>query len=95
MPLKFTKPNFTPSGGFSVSSKIEGVWSSSEIQTTCRVKIENDSSIIVYFNESKFVFIPTGEHTFSLKEMSFKYDEITDILYLNTIREKKIILTRN
>lgn len=95
MPLKFTKPNFTPSGGFSVSSKIEGVWSSSEIQTTCRVKIENDSSIIVYFNEDKFVFIPTGEQTFSLNDMHFKYDGKTDLLYLSTSRTKNILFERN
>lgn len=95
MPLKFTKPNFTPSGGFSVSSKIEGVWSSSEIQTTCRVKIENDSSIIVYFNENKFIFIPTGEYTFLLNDTYFKYDEITDTMYFNISKTKDVLFVRD
>ncbi len=88
------KLNIIPSGNFSVNEKINGNWLSNEIKTRCKIEIENNTLVNVYFEKSKYQFTPINRNTIILNDMQFTYDENKKLMFLNTTKTKNIIFKK-
>ncbi|WP_299272580.1 serine hydrolase [uncultured Psychroserpens sp.] len=88
------KQNIISSGNFSVNQKMNGNWHSNEIKTKCKIEIESNTLVNVYFENNKYEFTPINKNTIILNDMQFIYDENKKLMLLNTTKTKNVIFKK-